>query len=126
MRPEFLTNDVDIMILDIVRQGLETRAHELPEDYLQLLIGMLSGANDARDVCASFPFNATLGPFWNHVGSAISGAAPASGEEELLRRAEARPSWDDSARECLARAREVLSLKPLTSSTSHAPSTPDN
>lgn len=116
------------MILDIVRQGLETRAHELPEFYLQLLVGLLSGVTDACAVSASFPFNDTLGRFWSHVDSAISWAAPASeereGETESDRRCHNRPFWDDSARECLARAREVLYLE--SSLPSHAPSTPDH
>lgn len=127
MRPEFLRNDVDVLILDIVRQGLETRAHELPAYYLQLLIGLLSGANDAQDVSASFPYIDTLSPFWGHVDSAISWAAPAADEREdptdADRRLQNRPFWDDSARECLARAREVLYLE--SSLPSHETSTPD-
>lgn len=127
MRPEFLRNDVDVMILDIVRQGLEIRAHELPAYYLQLLVGLLSGSNDAREFSASFPFNNALSPFWFHVDSAISWAAPAmderEGKTESDRRVPSRPLWDDSARECLARAREVLHLSNLPS---HETSTPDH
>lgn len=109
MRPDFLRNELDDLILDAIRRGLKEKADELTEGCLSNFVDLVSGSMDMMQYSDDVTMLSTpISDFWFGLHQAIRWAAPVVNELYRGIAHNARPEWERQAHELLKESLALL------------------